>query len=147
MEDFSIKYFGERLKKFAKDSYGSVNNLANKLEMHPSALSNYTSGNREPKASFLKKLASLGCDINWLLTGKEGLEERILKLEGEMKKQREELTELKAHNYDLGKDNRMLIDLLKLIAERFGDLLVEKDQQISAKLVALGLLHENKINR
>ncbi|MGE5410072.1 MAG: S24 family peptidase [Clostridiales bacterium] len=64
LEDFS-----KRLKKFANSSYGGVGKLAERLGITQPQLSNYTSGNREPKASFLNSLAQIGCDVNWLLTG------------------------------------------------------------------------------
>lgn len=58
----------KRLKLFAKTK-GGVNELAGVLELTQSGFSRYTSGANLPGALILSKLAKVGCNINWLLTG------------------------------------------------------------------------------
>ena len=61
---------GERLKEFAKKNFGSVPKLAEKLGMSAHNLRQYTRGDAVLGGLYLHKLAELGCDVNWLLTGK-----------------------------------------------------------------------------
>ncbi|MEJ5350391.1 MAG: helix-turn-helix transcriptional regulator [Melioribacteraceae bacterium] len=76
---FSI---GERIRIFAKKKYGKLKKLADAMNISPQQLQQYISGKREPGAKILIKLLRLGCDINWLLGGKESIESyRIYKLE------------------------------------------------------------------
>lgn len=68
MVDFQIKYFAERLKEVAKTEFGGIGKLAELVGY--SNLSIYTKSNpQEPKATFLSKLAAVGVDVNYLLTG------------------------------------------------------------------------------
>lgn len=60
---------GDRIKEFAKH-YGNASKLAAALDMTPGTLYHYTNSNRKPGADILLKLCELGCNINWLLTGK-----------------------------------------------------------------------------
>lgn len=63
---------GERLRQFAKDKFGTIRKLAELLEMSEENLSQYTRDKSKPGANILLKLNELGCDLNWLITGKEG---------------------------------------------------------------------------
>lgn len=58
---------GVKLKKFAKDHYGSLKNLAKKLGIDQSQISRYMNGKVVPSSDFLIKLSKLGCNIDWLL--------------------------------------------------------------------------------
>ena len=63
---------GARLRQFAKDEFKTIRKLAELLEMSEENLSQYTRDKSKPGANMLLKLNELGCDLNWLITGKEG---------------------------------------------------------------------------
>jgi transcriptional regulator with XRE-family HTH domain len=63
---------GARLRQFAKANFGTIRKLAELLEMSEENLSQYTRGKSKPGSDILSKLNALGCDLNWLITGKEG---------------------------------------------------------------------------
>ncbi|MBK7106671.1 MAG: hypothetical protein IPH62_15460 [Ignavibacteriae bacterium] len=74
MEEFNINEFSKRLKIEAKKKYGNIKIVEEKAEI--ANLGVYTKKNpREPRATILYKLALLGFDINYLLTGKSNIEE------------------------------------------------------------------------
>ncbi len=78
---------GERLRLFAKRKYGTLKKLAEAMKISPQQLQQYISGKREPGTRILVKLLKLGCDVNWLLGGKEAIESyKIYKLETELRK-------------------------------------------------------------
>jgi transcriptional regulator with XRE-family HTH domain len=78
---------GERIRLFAKRKYGTLKKLADSMEISPQQLQQYISGKREPGSKILIKLLRLGCDINWLLGGRESIESyKIYKLENELRK-------------------------------------------------------------
>lgn len=60
--------FGEKLKLFALEKFGSLTNLAIALGMSIGHLSQYVNGVNKPGMDFLAKLKALGCDLNWLLS-------------------------------------------------------------------------------
>lgn len=60
---------GQRLKKFAK-LRGGVSKLAELLNISQPRLSQYISGRNQIDQDILLRIGDLGCDINWLLTGK-----------------------------------------------------------------------------
>lgn len=60
--------FGEKLKLFAIEKFGSLTNLATALGMSIGHLSQYVNGVNKPGMDFFVKLKALGCDINWLLS-------------------------------------------------------------------------------
>lgn len=60
---------GDRIREFGVKSFGSVSALADKLNVSLQHLSPYLNSKNEPGSGMLSKLALLGCDINWLLTG------------------------------------------------------------------------------
>lgn len=67
------KEIGLRIKEFAITNFKTVSALAKAIDMNQSQLQNYISRNNNqplPGAEILIKLESVGCDINWLLTGK-----------------------------------------------------------------------------
>lgn len=78
---------GERIRIFAKRKYGTLKKLAEEMHISPQQLQQYISGKREPGSKILAKLLRLGCDINWLLGGKESMEAyRTYILEAELRK-------------------------------------------------------------
>ncbi|PKL83770.1 MAG: hypothetical protein CVV24_03375 [Ignavibacteriae bacterium HGW-Ignavibacteriae-3] len=78
---------GERLRFFAKRKYGTLKKLADAMQISPQQLQQYISAKREPGTRILIKLLRLGCDVNWLLGGKESVESyKIYKLENELRK-------------------------------------------------------------
>jgi len=79
-----------RLREFGMMKFGNMKKLADALEMSQASLhSGYLSGRSIPGAEILVKLNSIGCDILWLLTGKENnesnLKAKIIKLETEIR--------------------------------------------------------------
>ena len=78
---------GERMRLFAKRKYGTLKKLAEAMKISPQQLQQYISAKREPGTRILVKLLKLGCDVNWLLGGKESIESyKIYKLETELRK-------------------------------------------------------------
>lgn len=59
--------FGDKIKSFAKEKFGSDKLLAEALGMSPQQLAAYTAEKRKPGFEILQKLGGLGCDIPWLL--------------------------------------------------------------------------------
>lgn len=60
---------GERLRKFGLNKYGSIKEFAIALGMSSPALQQYLSSRREPGTPILERLADIGCDLQWLITG------------------------------------------------------------------------------
>lgn len=78
---------GERMRLFARKKYGTLKKLAEAMHISPQQLQQYISGKREPGTRILVKLLRLGCDVNWLLGGKESIESyKIYKLESELRR-------------------------------------------------------------
>lgn len=63
---------GQRLKDFGLSHYPSLKAFAEALDVPQSTLSNYLAGDRTPGNKLQSKLRDLGCDIEWLMTGKKG---------------------------------------------------------------------------
>lgn len=86
---------GERLRLFAKRKYGTLKKLAEAMKISPQQLQQYISCKREPGSKILTRLLRLGCDINWLLGGKEALESyKIYKLESELRKLQQSISQI-----------------------------------------------------
>ena len=88
--------FEDRLKIFSKSKYGKDYIFAKEWGLNRTTLSDYMRGKGKPSFESLKKLSELGCDLNWLLTGKgydpkpseqevEEVKNRMLELEKELK--------------------------------------------------------------
>jgi SOS-response transcriptional repressor LexA len=75
MSDLKEK-IGERIREFAELKFKTLKNLADALGMVPQTLQQYISGKTMPGGEIIKKLADLGADIHYLLTG-EKLKEKI----------------------------------------------------------------------
>jgi transcriptional regulator with XRE-family HTH domain len=76
------KNIGARLKKFAKERFGTAANLAIALGMSPQQLDQYTSGKTKLSADKLKLLKDVGCDIEWLLNDKSEINNNFVKNSG-----------------------------------------------------------------
>jgi transcriptional regulator with XRE-family HTH domain len=61
--------WGKRLKVLAKQGFGGVGKLAEKLGMSSSHLSQYIGEENSPGLEFFKKVADVGGNVNWLLNG------------------------------------------------------------------------------
>lgn len=61
---------GLRLRKFGLDHFGNLSELAAHLQMKPQSLNSYIQGKSVPGGEILAKLSRLGCNIDWLLLGK-----------------------------------------------------------------------------
>ncbi|MFA3783132.1 helix-turn-helix domain-containing protein [Melioribacteraceae bacterium 4301-Me] len=93
-EEFNLG-IGERIRIFAKQKYGTLKKLAAAMKISPQQLQQYISGKREPGSKILARLLRLGCDINWLLGGKESLESyKIQLLESKIKKLKHSLQQI-----------------------------------------------------
>ena len=60
---------GDRLRAFAKASSGALSSMADALGIEPQQMQPYVSNKRFPKHDILEKLAAMGCNVHWLLTG------------------------------------------------------------------------------
>lgn len=61
----------DRLREVARELFdGNKSELARKLDMKPPSFSKYTSGDTTPGSRVLKKLADIGVNPTWVLTGK-----------------------------------------------------------------------------
>lgn len=98
---------GLRIKEFVEKNFSSTAELARIFGKSRSYFRPYFKGTSLPGAEILSKLAELGCDINWLLTGKEpaasqvkepsfpynsDVDERFKKLEERIKKLEDQKT-------------------------------------------------------
>lgn len=109
-----------RIKEYIDKNFdGNDSALAKSLGMSPQTLYQYTNGRSIPGGKILTKLAGLGCNINWLLLGEEGVSKvreqsveystEFSGLNARIEKLEKEMQELKAHNYDLLKENERLM--------------------------------------
>lgn len=64
---------GKRLKKFGDRRFATKRAFADALDMSYENLYQYLEDKAKPGTDFLKRLADLKCNINWLLTGKEDI--------------------------------------------------------------------------
>jgi transcriptional regulator with XRE-family HTH domain len=62
-----------RIREFQEKNFKSAAEFARALFMKPQSLNVYLSGKSLPGSDVLIKLRDLGCDINWLLTGKSNI--------------------------------------------------------------------------
>ena len=66
------KEVAQNLRLFGYKRYGTMKKFAEALDMNPSTLySGYLNGRSLPGPVLIVKLIDLGCNINWLLTGRE----------------------------------------------------------------------------
>jgi len=62
--------FGTRLRDYAIERCGSIGAFAKLIGVHQASLSRNLNDKNDPSKELLIKLANIGCNINWLLTGK-----------------------------------------------------------------------------
>lgn len=68
------KEVAQNLRLFGYKRFGTMKKFAEALDMNPSTLySGYLNGRSLPGPVLLVKLIDLGCNINWLLTGRESM--------------------------------------------------------------------------
>lgn len=81
---------GDRIRKFGEDNFTSMVEFASYLEVSKANLNQYLQGKNPPGFKMLSRLLLLGCDLNWLLSGKhtssimEQLKDREKELEREL---------------------------------------------------------------
>ncbi len=68
-----METIGDRIKRFAKEKYKTVRNLEEAMGIGGSSLSNYINGRSKPGHELQEKFRKVGCDVEWLMTGKEGV--------------------------------------------------------------------------
>lgn len=106
-EDEQHQFIGERIRLFARRKFGTLKKLAEAMDISPQQLQQYISGKREPGSRILMKFLKLGCDLNWLLGGRESNESyRIQKLEARIKELTKELEEISEKINNLLGDQR-----------------------------------------
>lgn len=134
-----------RIKEYIdKEFDGNDSALAKKLDMLPQTLYQYTKGKSIPGGILLTKLAELGCNINWLLLGEEGVSkvrersaEYSTELSGikqELAQLKEEMQSVKAMNYDL------IIKCQKLEKER--DQALVSEAQMRGRVLQLDSVND-----
>ena len=69
--DVETAEIAARLRHFGEERYRSMAEFARALAMRPQALHSYLSGRSKPGPSIQKKLRSVGCDVEWLMTGRK----------------------------------------------------------------------------
>lgn len=102
---------GLRLKDFAKKNFGGVAGLERHLNKSAAYFQNYLNGRSYLGGETLAELAEVGCDVNYLLTGKQNtmldeetkkkfteMDDRFTKLEAKLFRLTEENEELKEEN-------------------------------------------------
>ncbi len=139
------KAVGIRLKQFAKEKFGSVTELAEKLDMTQASLSGtYISGKSLPGAEIITKLILLGCDISWLLTGKENIikdhytSETYKEIDKRFERIENDINQLKIKNYDL----MMLCEEKNRIIEELNQEIMKLNSEILKKNEAIMLLFD-----
>ncbi len=60
--------FGEKLRVWIEDNYGTLASFCRSHNLKYSKVHNYISGIREPDLAFLKIITERGCDLRWLLS-------------------------------------------------------------------------------
>lgn len=65
------KEIATRLRSWGLSRYQSLKSFAVALQMSQPSLSSYVNAKRRPGVDIQSKLRALGCDIEWLMTGRE----------------------------------------------------------------------------
>lgn len=108
---------GNRIREFGNSRFRTLKEFAEALDMKPPSLQSYLSGKREPGARILAKLYVLGCDVNWVISGKT----------------KEERDQLKENDFDLVW--KLLNDLGIKTKEDFDKLYKENEMMKTAKQI------------
>jgi hypothetical protein len=61
---------GKRIRLFGETVYESIKDFALDLNMAPSNLQKYMNSEREPGMGILGRMLEMGCNLNWLLSGR-----------------------------------------------------------------------------
>lgn len=64
----------KRLREFGANNYPSMAAFGRALDLRPQELYRYLSGTSKPGNILQQKLRDLGCDIEWLMTGRKEVE-------------------------------------------------------------------------
>jgi hypothetical protein len=110
-----MKNISDRLRKFA-EYFGSIKDLAEALDMKPPAFQSYLSGRSVPGSNILVKLNSLGCNINWLLTGEGEM------LKSEVSAAPSDIQELRNEIYKKDMENKLLKSKIEVLKETIKEL-------------------------
>lgn len=86
----------ERLRQFYVEKYSTQADFARALGIVPQNITPYLKGERSPGAKMQSKLRDLGCDIEWLMTGKTAKEYKTQEENAELLRLREENEMLRA---------------------------------------------------
>lgn len=73
--------FSERLKIIIDEDYKTQSNFAEAIRATKASVNDYLSSKRKPNYDVLKKIAELGYNMNWLLTGEGSKRKEYLNLE------------------------------------------------------------------
>ena len=72
-----VSIIAKKLRYFGKKKFKTNKEFAEHLDMKPQSWDKYLNGVSVPGGLILQKLAKLGCDINWLLTGDTYIDETV----------------------------------------------------------------------
>lgn len=136
----TVNTIGGRLRHFAEGKFGGISRLADALGISQPRLSHYVSDKRAIPPEVVQKLAQLGCDITWLMTGetREDLNKRfenmILQKARELREEDFKLLDyLKSIGVDTEEKARSVLspealahDVTMLVAERLAKYRVKR---------------------
>ncbi len=133
---------GSRIEEFRKDlGINSKSKFAKMIDMSLGSYQKYEKNERKPGAEILTKLARLGADINWILTGERVMSKEIeAEFAARLKQMEAEITKLKAEMYDLGrelkevKQQRDSLQQKILLLEEENKALTETNQALGAQI-------------
>lgn len=73
--------FSERLKNIIEEDYNTQVNFAEAIRATKASVNDYLSSKRKPNFDVLQRIADLGYNMNWILTGKGSRKKQFLNLE------------------------------------------------------------------
>lgn len=106
------KEIGERLREFGKTRFGTLTKFEEELGLAKGGLSQYTRGRNALGSNMIIKLKEMGCDIDWLLSGKG--DDKFLSLLKQIEQTKDFLKKLDLTKDDLDKmmeDESLIIPL------------------------------------
>lgn len=89
--------FSAKIKEFFDKNSLSIKDVSEKTDTTRSTIYDYVNGVALPGAPFLKKLHSLGCDLNWLFSD----DDQPLKIAEPLIQYKSEADKLRAENKEL----------------------------------------------
>lgn len=152
----AVKAISQRLNKFIKENFTSKADFVNKTGISAEEMLEYFGHKKPVNYYFLKRMAELGCDLNWLIYGKDSLEpenkkdtprsaeEEITELKTIVTKQLEVINDLEQKITELQKENteselsndRLKEEVLELLERRLKKVMFEN----------LGIFQKNVVN-